>query len=83
VAIVSQSSVSRLTTTSRVARGCGYRLAVHVMRPRCIRVSTRRVDHDVGGEAGMVTRAVVVTSVVLLGVVRRRLGPPSRVVGWC
>ena len=40
------------------------------MRPGRIRVSTRRVDRDVGGEAGMAPRAVVVTSVALLGSVR-------------
>ena len=45
----------------------GAELVIHVMRPGSIRVSTRRVDRDVGGEAGMAMRVVVVTSVVLLG----------------
>jgi hypothetical protein len=45
----------------------GAELVIHVMRPGCIRVSARRADRDVGGEAGMALQAAVVTSVVLLG----------------
>jgi hypothetical protein len=45
----------------------GAELLIHVMRPGCIRVSTRRADRDVGGKAGMAMQAVVGTSVVLLG----------------
>lgn len=48
----------------------GTELVIHVTRPGCIRVSTRRADHDAGGEPGMAMQAVVVTSVVLLGSVR-------------
>ena len=42
-------------------------LVIRVMRPGCIRVSTRRADPYVASEAGMAPHAVVVTSVVLLG----------------
>jgi hypothetical protein len=45
----------------------GAELVIHVMRPGCIRVSARRADRDVGGEAGMAPQVVVVTSVVLPG----------------
>jgi hypothetical protein len=45
----------------------GAELVIHVMRPGRIRVSTRRADRDVGGEAWMAPQVVVVTSVVLLG----------------
>lgn len=46
---------------------CGYRAGHHIMRLWCIRVSARREDRDVEGEAGMGPRAVIATSVVLLG----------------
>ena len=42
-------------------------LVIRVMRPGCIRVSTRRADRDVRREAGMAMQVVVVTSMVLLG----------------
>jgi hypothetical protein len=45
----------------------GAELVIRVMRPGCIRVSTRRADRDVAGEAGTAMRAVVLTLVVLLG----------------
>ena len=45
----------------------GAELVIHVMRPGCIRVSTRRADRDVAGGVGMAMQVVVVTSVVLLG----------------
>jgi hypothetical protein len=45
----------------------GAELVIHVMRPGRIRVSARRVDRDVGGEAGMAMQVVVAISVVLLG----------------
>ena len=48
----------------------GVELVIHVLRLGRIRVSTRRADHDVAGEPGMVMQAVVVTSVVLLGSAR-------------
>src|SRR5437868_3663231 len=48
----------------------GAELVIHVTRPGRIRVSTRRADHDVGGEPGMAMQAVVVTSGVLLGSTR-------------
>jgi hypothetical protein len=51
----------------QVHRPVGAELSIHVMRPGRIRVSTRRVGHDVGGDSGMAMPAVVVTSVVLLG----------------
>ena len=44
----------------------GAELVIQVMRPGCIRVSTRRVDRDIGGEAGMAPPVVVVHSVMLL-----------------
>ena len=44
----------------------GAELVIHVMWPGNIRVSTRRVDRDVGGEAGMALQVVVMTSVVPL-----------------
>jgi hypothetical protein len=44
----------------------GAELVIHVMRPGCIRVSTRRAGRDVRREAGMAMQ-VVVTSMVLLG----------------
>ena len=53
-----------------IGPACGCQLVIHVTRPRRIRVSTRRADRDVGGKARMARRAVVVTSVVLLGLVR-------------
>jgi hypothetical protein len=45
----------------------GAELVIHVMRPGCIRISTRRADRDVAGESGIATQVVAVTSVVLLG----------------
>ena len=45
----------------------GAELVIHVTRPGRIHVSTRRADRDVGGKAGVVPQAVVVTSVALLG----------------
>jgi hypothetical protein len=45
----------------------GAELLIQVMRPGCIRVSTRRAGRGVGREAGMAPQVVVVTSVVLLG----------------
>jgi limonene-1,2-epoxide hydrolase len=39
----------------------GAELVIHVMRPGRIRVSTRRADRDVAGEAGMAMQLVVVT----------------------
>jgi hypothetical protein len=39
----------------------GAELVIHVMRPGCIRVSTRRAERAVGGEAGMAMQPVVVT----------------------
>ena len=48
----------------------GAELVIHVMRPGHIRVSTRRADRDVEGKAGMAPQAVVVTSMVLLGLAR-------------
>jgi len=43
----------------------GVELVIHVMRPGCIRVSTRRADRDVEGKGGIAPQAVVVTSAVL------------------
>ena len=48
----------------------GAELSIHVKRPGCIRVSTRRADRDVAGDTGMAMPAVVVTSVVLPGPAR-------------
>ena len=45
----------------------GAEPVIHVMRPGCIRVSTRRVCRDVGPEARIALQAVVVTSGGLLG----------------
>jgi len=45
----------------------GAELVIHVRRPGRIRVSIHRADRDVAGDTGMAMPAVVVTSVVLLG----------------
>jgi hypothetical protein len=59
------ASLAKMASNMPVNLLVGAELVIHVMRPGCIRVSTRRADRDVEGKGGMAPQAVVVTSAVL------------------